>query len=294
MDHKQVQQDLIDQYLMGKLPEEENFGFEEHFVDCPECIAQIQLTKSFLQDLRFVAAEVLQTDTHRRGNAFWHTLQTVFRKPLVLAACCLLIAIAACVVFVANYTQRLRAEVNQAKSLSDQWEHRYEEERQAAISAQKEHQETERQLNEQSQTLSAKLRDEQAQRERMKAEFSQWIRPAGNLPIFVLTPKRSGEQKPSESANPITLPRSATMFAFSILLEGEVTYKSYKITIIDRHNRLIWKKEGLTPDRHNSFSIGFKPGFFQPGNYSLILKGINNEGIGETVGYYPFLVIKTR
>src|SRR5215210_9521555 len=101
MDHEQtVQYDLVDRYLMGKLPAEESAGFEEHFVDCPQCIARLQTTKNFLQDLQFVAAQqASRLDHYQPNGGSRHFLQLISRKPLALAVGCLLIAAVACTVF---------------------------------------------------------------------------------------------------------------------------------------------------------------------------------------------------
>lgn len=289
MDHKQIDQfNLIDRYLMGKLPAEENADFEEHFVDCPQCIAQLQTTKNFLQDLRFVAVEqALQTDRYQPSRTSRHFLQTLSRKPLALAVAFLLIAIVGSAFFLIDYTRRLRAEVNQAKSLSEQWQSRYEDERQSADSAERRHQETETQRAEQLHALEARLKDEEAQRTKMAAELSRWMGSEGNQHIFILNSVRGSEQ------NKISLPRSSTMFAFSISLESDSRYETFRATILDDHDRFILKNRKLTPERYNSLSIILNSSLFRPGNYSLIVKGVKNAGEGEVVGNYPFLISKT-
>src|SRR5215216_128326 len=104
MDHEQIDQyNLIDRYLMGKLPSEESDGFEEHFVDCPQCIAQLQATKNFLHDLRFVAVQqASEPDRYQPKGAFRHFLQLISRMPMALGVGCLLIAAVAGTVFVIN------------------------------------------------------------------------------------------------------------------------------------------------------------------------------------------------
>jgi hypothetical protein len=254
----------------------------------------LQTTTRFLQGLRLVAAEQASQIEHTQPRrAMRHFLQTLFHKPLAWAAIGLLIA-ALAAFFVGDYTRRLRTDVEQANSLSEQWQRRYDDERQAALAADRKRQETESQLLEQRRALEAKLKDEQAHRTNMAAEFSQWMRPEGSLPIFVLTSVRGRETNASEAGNRILLPRSAAMFAFSIPLEEEISYESYRITIFDHRYRPVWKREGLAPDRYNSLSVGFKSGFFQPGGYSLIVEGIKKESGRDRVGDYPFLIIKTR
>src|SRR5581483_7147984 len=123
MNHQEIEQfDLIDRYLMGKLLGEERTSFEAHFVDCPQCIARLQTTKSFLEDLRGVTAQSWQLEPPSKARSIGAVLQA--RRALLLAFGVLLLAVIAGTVFVANHTRRLRAEADQARQLASQWEQR--------------------------------------------------------------------------------------------------------------------------------------------------------------------------
>jgi hypothetical protein len=295
MNHEQIDQfDLIDRYLMGKLPEEESNGFEKHFVDCPQCLARLKTTKCFLQDLRLVAAEqVSQIDHQPPRSRSWHFPQRLLHSPRAWAAACLLIAAVASAVFVVDYTRRLHTQVNQAESLSEQWQRRYEDERQAAISADSKHQETELQQAEKLRALEAKLKDEEAQRTKLAAALARGISVEGNVPIFFLHSVRGSEPETSESVNSITISRSSAMFFVSISLEEEGRFENYQITIFDDRERRIWKSPLLTPVQRDSLSISLRSSLFRPGHFSLIVEGIRKEGGKDPVGNYPFQIIKT-
>jgi hypothetical protein len=276
MKHEQIEKsNLVDRYLMGKLLAEESASFEEHFVDCPQCIAQLQTTKNFMQGLRVFASEhALQID---RRQPSWQFPLMLFRW----AMACLLIAAAVGAFFVAGYTRRLRAEVNQAESLSRQLEQRYENERQTAD---RKHQETESQRA----ALEARLKNEQAQRAKMAADSGRRMPSAGNLSLFVLTSATRGEP---EAIKKIIIRRSSTMVGFSVSLEEEQQFENYQITIFDDQHRVVFKNRRTPPDRElNSLPIYFKPGRFRPGIYSLIVKGIKKGGESEVVGNYPFSI----
>jgi hypothetical protein len=296
MDHEQIDRlDLIDQYLMGKLPAEVSSGFEEHFADCPQCIARLQTTKSFLRDLRLVAAEqAAQIEPYPLRRSFRHIMQSLLPKPLAWAVVCLLIAAAAGMVYVIDYTRRLQDEVAQAKSLSEQWQRRYEDERQSAMAADRSRQEAEAQRAEQLRGLEAKLNEAEAQRAKTTAGPGPLLPAEGNLAIFILTSVRSSELSPAQSVNRIPLPRSATVFAFSIPLEGETRYEAYHIRIHDDRHRLIRRSGNLTPGRPDALSIWLKSSLFQPGFYTLIVEGDNKDGGRDVIGNYPFLIVKSR
>jgi ABC-type multidrug transport system fused ATPase/permease subunit len=291
MKHEEIEKfNLIDRYLMGKLLVEERVSFEEHFVDCPQCIAHLQTTKNFMQDLRFVAAEqASQIGRHQPKRAFGHFLQMLLGKPLALAMGCLLIAAAVSAFFVMNYMQRLRTEVNQAESLSKQWEQRYENERQSSVLMDKKNQEAQLQQAEQLRALEARLKNEEAQ----PTESGRLTHSEGNLSVFTLASIRGGGPNTSESINQITIPQSSAIFALTVSLEGELEFKNYRITISDNRRGVVLSRPNFIPDPDSdSLYIWIKRGRLQPGDYSLLVEGFKKEGGKSVIGNYPFSIIK--
>jgi len=291
MNHQQIDQfDLIDRYLMGKLLAEESASFEAHFVDCPQCIARLQLTKNFLEDLRGVAAAQSWPMAPARG--FRPFLQSFLRWPLALAVACLLAAAIISAIIVIGHTRRLRDEAGLARQLAAQWERRYEDERQAALAAESKRREADSQQAEQRRALEARLADEAARRDQLEAEGSRAMTVGGNLIVAPLTSVRGSQPAANETINQVTVPRSASFFAITLTLDGEEAYKSYRGTIVDGSGRAIWSGS-LTPDRHDALFAWFKPEGFQPGNYSLTVEGVKPGGGREVIGHYPFALKKT-
>lgn len=293
MDHAYINQfDIVDQYLMGKLAAEESARFEEHFVDCPQCVAQLKITGNFFQDLRLATVQqVLQTDSYAPGKVLSQALSF---KSLVLAAVCLLIVSIAGMILIINYIQRLQSDVNQAKNEVAQWQRSYEEEKQSASLSDRKRQEAEQELTEQMRDLKAKLQNEQEQQPGITAESSVWIQPDLNVQILTLTSVRGGERNSGETIKEVILPRSNSGFLISLGLEDEVKYKDYRITILDDHERPILSKSGGRPNSYNALLIGLNSKFFRVGNYILRLNGVTKEGGLSVIGDYPFRVIKNR
>lgn len=295
MDHEQIDRlDLIDRYVMGKLPAEECAVFEEHFVDCPECIARLQTTKAFLKDLRLVAAEqAAQIEPRSARSASPHGLKSFLLHPVTWAAACLLIAGVTVALFVNDHTRRLRDEVAQAESLSEQWQRRYEDERQSAMSADQMHRAAEAERAEQLRALEARLKQQDAMRAETRAKPAGRLPSEGNLLLFILNSVRSSGPDPAGPVNQIDLPRTAVIFAFSIAPEEERQYETYRITIFDDRRRLVWKRGELTPGPQGALSIWLKASLFRPGDYDLVVEGVNKEGEKNEVGNYPFLIVKS-
>ena len=58
MNHTYIEeQGLIDRYHQGSLDPEEEIRFEEHFVDCAQCMEQLEIARGFRTGIRTVAAE---------------------------------------------------------------------------------------------------------------------------------------------------------------------------------------------------------------------------------------------
>lgn len=278
MDHKYINEfELVERYLMGRLAAEETAQFEEHFVDCLQCVDRLKTTKALIEGLRLVASD-------RMPEASIYTPGGFSRKSLAVAAGVLLLVALAGAVVVFNQIRRARVEADQAKGASAQWERRYEEERQSSAIAEAEHRESERELTEQVANLRTELENEGKQESN--------TRPQVNLPILVLSSTR-GSEPSSGSTNEVTLPRSSGSFVITLTLEGERTYQDYLMTILGSRNQVIWKGRGIRPNRHNSVSVGFNSSLFRSGDYQLTVEGVAGDGSTSVLGKYSFRVRKT-
>ena len=292
MEHKYINEfDIIDRYLMGRLPAEETAEFESHFVDCRECVGQMKTTKALADGLRIVASEqVREPRSYEPIGTVRGLLHTSSPKKLALAASALLLVALVGAVLVSDQIRRSRVEAAQAKISSAEWERRYEEERETSSLAEMRHQDSERDLKTQLAQLRAELENEQKTEATPDGPGAK--QPQINLAIFVLKSTRASE--PSTSAlNELNLPRSPANFVISVQLEEQGGYKTYRMTIENDRRHLIWKGRGLKPDRYNSLSIGFNSTFFRDRDYLLTVEGVAGDGGTRVVGKYPFRVLKS-
>lgn len=294
MDHKYIDQlDLVERYLMGRLPAEETAQFEEHFVDCLQCVDRLKTTKALIDGFRLVAsAEVPETPGYGGRELFWYLRHTAPGQSLALAGGVLFLLVLAGLVFVSNRVRRLQAEVDQAKSAVVQSERSYDDERQSSSLDERMRQEREDELIAQVTQLRTELENERKKRpSKMVDQNGGSTRPQINPAILVLRTVRGSE--PSGSINEVTLPSTPTSFLISISLEGESGYKDYRMTISTAQNRLIWTHRGLKPNQYNLFLVPFDSTLFSGGDYVLTLDGISGDGSTSVVGKYSFRVLKT-
>lgn len=295
MNHEQIiQSNVIDRYLMGQLPAAERVAFEEHFVGCPDCVAQLQLTETFRQDLRrFAVEQTVSIGLPVSKPPPWWRLPRHWRQPLSVAAGCLLI-LTVVGFFAAQYARRLQAEIRIAASRAEQLERLYEVERQATMAAERRQQENARQYAEQLQALEARRQAAEATRAKAAAASNRRQLPEGNLQIFSLQAERGSEPQPAASGNTLALASPSARFVLSILLAGEQPFSTYRMTIFDDRQQRVWRSAPRKPDHNAALSEKFSANQFRPGTYLLMVEGRRQGASWSDVGAYRFVLVKTR
>src|ERR1051326_4161017 len=94
MNHDYIKEfNLIDQYALGKLAADEAEEFEDHFIDCPECVEQLNITRSFIQDLKELAIQETLLSGNRSAPTTrrWYFQLMPLRSRAVIACCCVLV-----------------------------------------------------------------------------------------------------------------------------------------------------------------------------------------------------------
>jgi flagellar motility protein MotE (MotC chaperone) len=287
MDHDYIERlDLIRRYLMGRLTVDESTEFEEHFVDCSQCVDQLRTTENMILGFRVMASRQSQEEAdYRSEKTHWYSARSISPQWLALAGSLLLLILVAGA-FILNRSRLARIETDEAKSESSRLQQRLEEQRQSAESADSKHQETERELTERLTELQAELEDK---REPGIASQNGSLQPQINIPIFVLNTMR-GNAAQSGSVNAFTISRFSTSFVIVIPLEAELGYRDYRMTILDDHGQQMWKSSGLKPDGHNSLRVGLNSGFFHSGDYVLTVEGVSDGASTSVIARHRFHV----
>jgi hypothetical protein len=74
MDHPEIEErQVVERYLAGSLGAAEEERFEEHYLSCPQCLEQLELSQAWRDGLRHAAAEdaLRSTAAGRLGLAAW-------------------------------------------------------------------------------------------------------------------------------------------------------------------------------------------------------------------------------
>jgi hypothetical protein len=110
MQHSEIERDsLIDRYVRNTLRDAERRSFEEHFLDCPQCLEQLEIASSLRQAIREspVDAGAAPPVAHRRS---WYVLGWV----QAAAAASLVVTMTTSIMFF-EQTQRARRELASAR-----------------------------------------------------------------------------------------------------------------------------------------------------------------------------------
>jgi hypothetical protein len=269
MDHHYIEgHNIPDRYLQGTLSAAERARFEEHMIDCPECLDRLETTEDFRRSLRTVAAEYAATsrvDARPGRRPRWIGI-TGWRQGLLAAAMLVLVALPSALLIVQS--ARSRRLVDDARVSAADWQRRYEESEQAARNAER-----------------AMLAERQA---RATAEGTpQALLHAA--PVYDLNIVRSGGG--SAVATRISIPAAARWFVLKLDMEPDPAHRSYRATLFTSDERVIGRAADLMA-MNGALAITCDAAQFQPGDYRLALEGLTRQGRYVTAGVYAFHVVK--
>lgn len=294
MNHDYIKEfNLIDQYVLGKLAADEAEEFEDHFIDCPECVEQLNITRSFIEDLKGLAIQETLLSGNRPASMTrrWHFQLVPLRSWAVIACCCILVAGVFAVFAVRRLTQ-MEAELRQTKEDASAIRQQYQRELETAAESEKQHQQARQQLAQRLDELEQKLKTEGATNQSSVRGSNRGSNaPEVNFPIYALVSLARGQ---APSPVEIALPASSSRFALSISVEDRKDFSAYRVKILDHRGGTVFSQGGFKPDAYHTLSLSLNSNFLISGTYDLRVEGLTPPNKWDTVGSYPFRITKRR
>jgi len=294
MDHDYINEfNLIDQYVLGKLPADQVEEFEAHFVDCPRCVDQLELSRSFIRDLKdLTVQETLLSNFGQAGQ-----IQRPHREQLAsrrfwwaIAWACVVLAVGFAA-FAVRRQNRLEAELRKAKEDTAAISQKYQQALETAGDSEKQSQEANQQLAQRLTALEQKREAEGAANKQGQSLVRGSQAPEVNFPIYALVSLARGQiPAPVE----IVLPASSSRFALSIPVEDSKDFSSYRVMILDHRGVTVFNRGGFKPDAYHSLSLSLNSNFLVQGTYDLRVEGLTPPNKWNTVGSYPFSITRRR
>jgi hypothetical protein len=253
MTHDEIAaRNVVECYLMAKLSQDESARFEEHFVDCPECLDQLEAAERLRSALKPLARERGQTELPRTASRHWGSAWPVAAGLVLAAGSLLLFAIR---------EAKVRGELAQAVTASLDWQQRYEREHAAAEALR-----------------SAKPAGDAAPAAPVVAS------------TFYLNIARGSESATSEPINRVTLPADPRWIALSLEGEVEAGLKRLRVSVADSAGSAVWQQADLQVTPRETLSVILPSRVLNPGDYVLTLEGLSPSGRGVPAGRYRFRV----
>jgi len=292
MDHPFIDEhNIADLYLLGKLADEERNRFEEHFIDCPECLDRLETTDSFLDGIKTLAIEeaVRSHASVQAGILAWAARLSRGRQAMLLLSTILLLVALPAAFFVTEM-KHVRGELDQAKLAYGDWQRQYEEKRQTAQRLEKELQETRQKSAEQRQQLETELERERQERESLANEAKGRGGLHSIATVFSLINTRSADPTQPPPKSEIVISRSSPLIILSPEFDPDPDIQSYRGAITSDDNRPIWQGDKLQLNSKGTIELGFNARLFKPGDYLFTLEGLTKQGRYVLISKYPFSV----
>jgi hypothetical protein len=290
MNHDYIKEfNLIDQYALGKLAADEAEEFEDHFIDCPECVEQLNITRSFIQDLKGLAIQETLLSGNRSAPVprRWHFQLVPLRSWAVIACCCVLVA-GVFAFFAIRRLNRMEAELLQTKEDASAIRQQYQRGLEITAESAEEHRQAREQLAQRIDELEQKLKTEGVT---TQSSVRGSKAPEVNFPIYALASLARGQ---APAPVEITLTASSSRFALSIPVEDRKDFSAYRVKILDHRGVTVLNQGGFKPDAYHALTLSLSSNFLPPGTYDLRVEGLTPPNKWDTVGSYPFRITKRR
>jgi hypothetical protein len=288
MEHSYIEENNIaGRYLSDKLSVEERMRFEEHFVDCTQCLDQLEATKGLRAGLRTVAAkEASRSRAYLQvGLLAWVLRLRRTGRAALIAGVVLLIALP--MALLSREWSRARRDLAREEQTSSEWQRKYEEKEQAARNLANEMQESSAERDQ----LAALLTREREERARLADQLNEAAKSEAVVPVIALGVIRGDAQNSSLPADQITIPRSSKSIILMLELEPDADIQSYRATLSTSGGRSVWSKSNLKLSSKDALALSLYSSLFKPDNYRLTIEGLTLGGRYAPVAQSIFQVL---
>ena len=291
MEHTYItEHSLIERYHQGRLPPEIEARFEEHFVDCAQCMDELEAARGFERGIKAMVAEDATRVAAAGWLAWWSRLGRLGQLGLLMAA--VVIAAGLPSWWFRAETERLRVAANEALAASDSWRQQLEGERGQAAVLERQLEESESRWSLERTELEARINEALGAAERGAVRsVARLAEPLINTPVFILSALRSTGAEPAVT---IELDGASEDLVLAVDIDDDARIESYRVTVNRANGERLWRRDGLLPNALEVLMVTFPTRFFSAGDYRLEVAGLTAAGDSIDLDSYGFRVVSKR
>lgn len=281
MDHTDIEnRQIVDRYVMGKLPPDEAANFEEHYLSCPECLDRLEVAESMQRGFQRAAGRDAARVAAARQLALvaWLSRLGRSRQMAALLMAVLVVAVLPAGLALREIGERDR-ELAQTRSALEQERERSEAGSRRGAAAEK--------LRAEVEASQRDLAREREARASAVEQLAQSRQPQVNVPILSLDAERGGA---GESSVRLRLPAKPSWVVLALPIDPPYQ-PSYRLILRDANGRELWRGDDLRIDENASFSLSLPTSLLAPGDHSLAVEGLAPGRKPVAAGRFTFRVL---
>jgi hypothetical protein len=278
-----VEQDLIDDYVSGDIPEEKRNGFETHFLASAERRKKFAFAKALAAVVNESRAPVFDVQT---GPSWRTKLAAFFTRPVTaysFAAASLLLFVVGSWLVVDRI--RLNSQLAQLRSA---------QESQIAQVRQLEKDLANERLRNDELMANRGTTSQETPTPETQPESPQQPRTPTS-PVVVALSLFPGISRGSNSVPQLSIAKDVSLVRMQIGIDPQENYRRYRVELSTEKGQRVLAQGNFAArvgSHGRSIALSVPANALGSGQYELALKGITENGTTEDVGFYYFDVVK--
>ncbi|PWT88755.1 MAG: hypothetical protein C5B55_12605 [Blastocatellia bacterium] len=274
-----IEQELIDDYVSGDIPEEKRRAFQTHFLASAERRKKVAFAKALATVVNESPAPAVEVSP----SPSWRTkLAAFFTRPMIaysFAAASFLLFVVGSLLVVDRI--RLGSELAQLRNV---------QESQIAQNRQLEKDLADERLRNQELMANRGTSPQETPTPEIRRESPQQPTTPSS-PVVVALSLLPGISRSGSSVPQLSITKDVSLVRLQVGIDPQETYKRYRVELRTEKGQQVLTQGNLTP-RGRSIPISLKADALTKGRYELTVKGITDSGTIEDVGFYYFDVVK--
>jgi multidrug efflux pump subunit AcrA (membrane-fusion protein) len=283
MDHREIEErQIVHLYLQGKLSSEEEERFEEHYLDCRECLAQLQAAESLHRGLKGLAAREAARQAVARAGLLAGASRLLRSRGFWLGAALVLMALLPTVTLW-HQVSELETALQQARA----------DDPGASPDLRGEVADLQRELEAARRDHARELEAARQARQELEERLRRSLLPRAGTLIAYLSPLRSagGEEPPVPRVH---LDADVPEVVLALDL-GAAPGARHQVTLHQAGEPAPrWRSGPLAAGADGELTLSLPTPFLTPGDYRLDVESLEGGATPARTAVFPFQVVAAR